>query len=186
MLNSPHSFYSFHLSGGTCELLEVTKTEDGFSEKIIADSADITLGQLVDRVGVMLGLRFPCGPELEKLAEKSSARFKTKITGDKRINLSGFENKAQKMLCDGASKEDIAAFVYSVISCAIEKLLEAREDKEKIVLFAGGVSGSSIIRSHTSALCRAYFAPPALSSDNAVGIALLTKEKYYKVFHNEG
>lgn len=176
----PEHFYSFHLSGGTCELLDVHKTENGFKEEIIADSADITLGQLVDRTGVMLGLRFPCGAELEKLALESEKKYKVKICGENRINLSGFENKVIKMYEDGADRCDVSAFVYAVIISAVEKLLEARADKLLPVLFAGGVSGSRILKNSVSQICDAYFATPSLSSDNAVGIALLTKEIYQK------
>lgn len=179
-IDTPEHFYSFHLSGGTCELLDVHRTEFGFFEEIIADSADITLGQLVDRTGVMLGLSFPCGAELEKLALLSDKKYKVKVCGDSKINLSGFENKVIKMINDGADKCDISAFVYSVIISAVEKLLDARADKSLPVVFAGGVSGSQILKNSVSEICNAYFAPPSLSSDNAVGIALLTKEKYQK------
>ncbi len=181
----PENFYSFHLSGGTCELLEVCRTDFGFSEKITADSADITLGQLVDRTGVLLGLQFPCGVELEKLASKSEKKYKIRITGDEHINLSGFENKVLKMHSEGESYENIASYVYCVITSAVEKMLNMREDKSLPVLFAGGVSGSEILKKYASALCDAYFAPASLSSDNAVGIAVLTKEKYCRVQTDE-
>jgi N6-L-threonylcarbamoyladenine synthase len=67
-------FYALHLSGGTTELLKVTPVADtdgkGFAEEIIGATSDISLGQLIDRTGVALGLGFPAGPALEVLAEK--------------------------------------------------------------------------------------------------------------------
>lgn len=176
----PDRFYSFHLSGGTCELLEAKKNEFGFSLKIISESQDITLGQLVDRVGVMLGFDFPAGVHLEKLAT-SQKNINLKICGDEKINLSGFENKAKEMFDKNLPKEEIASFVYSVILSAIDKMLTVREDLMLPVVFAGGVSGSKIVQDHVQKICNAYFSPPSLSSDNAVGIALLTKEKFIKV-----
>ncbi len=178
-IDVPDSFYSFHLSGGTCELLKTEKNQFGFDMKIVAESQDITLGQLVDRVGVMIGLDFPCGAKLEELAKAKLCKIK--ICGSSQINLSGFENKTKKMYENNASKEDIASYVYSVIVAAIDKMLESREDVSLPVVFAGGVSGSKIVQSHAEKVCNAYFASPALSSDNAVGIALLTKEKFLKV-----
>ena len=178
-IDVPDNFYSFHLSGGTCELLKVIKNEHGFDMRIIAESKDITLGQLVDRVGVMMGLQFPCGVHLEKLVEGQPC--KVKIYGDNRINLSGFENKARQMYEKGETKEKISTYVYSVIVSAINKMLEARDDCSLPVIFAGGVSGSMFVQNQISNTCNAYFAPPVLSSDNAVGIALLTKEKFLKV-----
>lgn len=178
-IETPESFYSFHLSGGTCELLKTQKKEFGFDMKIIAESQDITLGQLVDRVGVMLGLNFPCGAHLEKIATETLCKIK--ICGNEKINLSGFENKAKQMYENNASKEEISSYVYSVIVAAIDKMLEERDDTSLPVVFAGGVAGSKIVQSHASKVCNAYFAQPVLSSDNAVGIALLTKEKFLKV-----
>ena len=62
-------FFALHLSGGTTELVHAKKDDEiGFSAEIVGDTADISAGQLVDRAGVMLGLKFPCGGELEKLA----------------------------------------------------------------------------------------------------------------------
>jgi len=177
----PEHFYSFHLSGGTCELLDVNRTDFGFTESIISESADITLGQLVDRTGVMLGLQFPCGAELETIAEKSEKAYKIKLTGDKHINLSGFENKVSKMIESKENCEDIARYVFSVIFAAVTRMLENRTDCDLPVVFAGGVSGSKILKKELSKMKNAFFAPPELSSDNAVGIALLTKEKFLRI-----
>jgi len=57
-------FVALHLSGGTTELL---KCENG-SLKLMGGCADLHAGQMIDRVGVALGLGFPAGPALEKLA----------------------------------------------------------------------------------------------------------------------
>lgn len=174
-------FYSFHLSGGTCELLETTKEHVGYSFKIISSSADITLGQLVDRIGVALGLGFPSGKELETLSEHTNNFSKIKITGTDKINISGFENIAKKMINDGFSREEVASYVYSVISKVIEKMLQSRQDLSLPVLFSGGVSGSKRVQNSVKHMCLPMFSEPDLSSDNAVGIALLTKEKFEKV-----
>ena len=64
------SFLAVHLSGGTTELLLVRTAETGFEVELLGGSSDLHAGQLVDRTGVLLGLRFPCGPELDKLAEE--------------------------------------------------------------------------------------------------------------------
>ena len=57
-------FLALHLSGGTTELLLCEKGK----LRLVGGSMDLHAGQMVDRVGVRLGLRFPAGPELEKLA----------------------------------------------------------------------------------------------------------------------
>ena len=63
-------FVALHLSGGTTEAVFVGQ---GLKTRLIAMSADLHAGQLVDRVGVALGLSFPAGPALEALARQGSA-----------------------------------------------------------------------------------------------------------------
>ena len=62
-------FLAFHVSGGTTDALLVRPDETfGISCEVVAHSLDLKAGQLIDRVGGMLGLPFPAGPALEKLA----------------------------------------------------------------------------------------------------------------------
>ena len=166
-------FLAFHLSGGTTELLSVW--EDGFRYRasLLADTLDLTCGQLIDRCGVALGLPFPAGVHLEQLALQSEKRFLVKVPKkEKGINLSGFENKFRTMLSGGTSAPDLARFVFDVVIAAVEALLSLAGEEDRCVLFSGGVSSSLILREHFSS-DRYYFAPPALSADNAVGIASL-------------
>ena len=171
-------FYSFHLSGGTCELLEVKSDDGRYDARIIADSQDITLGQLIDRTGVMIGIDFPCGAELEKLAEKHKELPSVLIKNSKHINLSGFENKVKEMIGAGDSSECIAAFVFGVCKKAVEVLLKNRENIDLPVIFSGGVCSSHILKYNVSSMCTAFFAPPEFSADNAIGIAALTKDSF--------
>ena len=69
-------FLAFHVSGGTTEAVIVTPdSERIISETIAAKTLDLNAGQLIDRVGVMLGLGFPCGMELERLAAANTAKL---------------------------------------------------------------------------------------------------------------
>ena len=70
-------FIAFHVSGGTTDCLFCSPDPDEMIKVEEAGrSLDLKAGQAVDRTGVMLGLQFPCGPELEKLALKSIREFK--------------------------------------------------------------------------------------------------------------
>ena len=63
-------FLMLHASGGTTDMLLAQKEADGrYLLEQIGGSMDLHAGQFIDRVGVALGLQFPTGPELEKLAE---------------------------------------------------------------------------------------------------------------------
>lgn len=178
LFEKPHLAY--HVSGGTTELLQVMPYESGFKCKIIGKTLDISAGQLIDRVGVMLGLSFPCGAKLEKIANLNIGKVKTCVNGTN-INLSGIENKCAEMLNKGKSKEEIASFVIETVKMSLyESAKNALEIyPEQTIVFAGGVSGNTIIREYIKSHLNAEFAQSGLSSDNAVGTAILTARKYF-------
>lgn len=173
-------FFAFHLSGGTAELLEVTKNGCGYSEKIIASALDITIGQLLDRCGVKLGFPFPAGSEVEKRAfsaeNRSSVRIPKKENG---INLSGFENQFLARLQEGQSETALCGFLFDVCESAVRALLDfiLPEDRALPVLFAGGVMSSTLLQERL-AKENFYFAPAAFCADNAQGVAVLGKKKF--------
>lgn len=165
-------FYAFHLSGGTTEFLKIREKASGYDAEIIAEALDLTCGQLIDRCGVKLGLGFPAGIELEKLAEKSALHYKIKIPKkEKGINLSGFENRFDQMQKDGESPENLARFVFDVTEAAVRTLLEFADDRAP-VLFSGGVTSSHLLQEALAGDLH-FFAPPAYTADNAIGTALL-------------
>lgn len=170
-------FIAFHVSGGTSQALLVEPDGKYFKTTLISDSLDLKAGQAVDRVGVMLGLDFPCGPELEKLALQSSAEYK-KIKVFRRdgfFSLSGVENKCKKMLDDGEKPEDIALFCLNYIYSALEDcVVEITQNFGELpIIFSGGVMSNTIIKNKLKEKFTAYFAEPQYSSDNACGVAIL-------------
>ena len=176
------SFLALHISGGTTDMLKVSANNERiFSVELIGKSLDIKAGQAVDRVGVMLGLNFPCGRELEKLANCSSKSFKIKPSiKDINCSLSGVENKAKKMLEEKESKEDIAKFCLDFIECTIDKMCESAEKKYPNLpfVFAGGVMSNQKIKKTLQTKYNGYFAAPEFSSDNAAGLAILSQIAY--------
>lgn len=169
-------FIAFHVSGGTTDCLLVTPdNEKVFEITEIGTSFDIKAGQAIDRVGLMLGLKFPCGKELEVLAATSQKKYKLKPTmKNGNCCLSGLENKCRKMLDDGEKKEDIAnfclSFIYSTIYSMTEYALENFGDLP--IVYAGGVMSDKLIRDKLLQKFDASFAEPDFSCDNAVGTAL--------------
>ena len=171
-------FAAFHVSGGTTELLLVNPSDDGFEVELIGGTKDLNAGQVIDRVGVKLGLKFPCGPALEQLAltnKKKTPKQRISIDGTF-INLSGIENVADKIYSQTRDSALCAAFVFDYIGNAISAMTDAFFDKyEKMhVVYAGGVMCNCIIKEKLSKLYDCSFALPEMSCDNAVGIAYLT------------
>lgn len=178
LLHQPH--IAFHVSGGTTEALGVN-LDDGFlSTRLLAKTLDLNAGQLIDRVGVMLGLRFPCGKELEQLALQCDEIIKPKTTlKGCDCCLSGGENMAKKLLGEGKSPAYAARFTIEFILRSIDKMSDKiREEYGDLpFVYAGGVMSDSIIRDRLTSKNDCLFALPEFSCDNAAGIAVLASVK---------
>lgn len=175
------NFIAFHISGGTTEAVLANPFDFGFKLDIIAETLDLNAGQAVDRIGVMLGLKFPCGKELEKLALKYNGELKVKKPTMKNENccLSGIENICKNLYDNNSSKEYIAAYCLKYIENTLSEMTDKLIEKygSLPLLYAGGVMSNSIIKNSFIEKYNAYFAPPEFSSDNAAGIAYLTYRK---------
>lgn len=177
-------FIAFHISGGTSQGLLVTSNGNRFNTELLCDSLDLKAGQAVDRVGLMLGLKFPCGAELEKLALQSEKNFdKIKVFHkDSSFSLSGVENKCKQMFNNHENLCDIALYCIKYIESALSETCSSLLNQygSLPVVFSGGVMSNSIIRKDFEKKFGAYFAEPAYSSDNACGIAYLAYSMYEK------
>lgn len=170
-------FAAFHVSGGTTEAVLCTPGESLCPEmERVACSLDLKAGQAIDRVGLMLGLNFPAGPALEKLALQSARRYRPRACF-KGVDccLSGLENQCGRMLRDGEAPSDIARFCIDSIIAALEGMAVSVRTRwpDIPLVFAGGVMSDSIIRDYFEQAYGAFFARPAYSADNACGTAVL-------------
>ena len=177
-------FAAFHVSGGTTELLIVKGSESGFDAELVGGTKDLNAGQIIDRIGVFLGMPFPAGPHLEKAALAYKGKIPSKkvsVTGTY-ANLSGLENMAQKLYRESEDTGKTAAFVFEYLGNAIVKMCEGLVEShgDMPFVFAGGVMCNSIIKAKLKSRFNAHFAEPMMSADNAVGIAELTRHRFLK------
>jgi len=173
-------FIAFHLSGGTTECLHCDGRSGELVIRLFSATSDLNAGQAVDRCGVALGLAFPAGPQLEKLALCSQAVYKIRPSFvGKNPSLSGVENRCNRMIGEGAPPEDVARYVLDYIGAALEKMTrDALEELGNLPLvYAGGVMSNTIIRRRMEETFDCHFAQPQFSSDNAAGIALLAARR---------
>ena len=177
-------FLAFHVSGGTTEAVLANGENYGFSLENVAGSLDLHAGQAIDRIGLMLGLSFPCGAELEKLALCNTEKISVKpAMKDVNCCLSGVENICKKLFAENKSKEYISAFCLKYIEKSLSLMTDRLFEKygKLPVLYAGGVMSNSIIRNSFTEKYNAVFAAPCYSTDNAAGIAYLADRKYKNV-----
>ena len=177
-------FLAFHVSGGTTEAVIAKGEGFGFSVEPAAKTLDLNAGQAVDRVGLMLGLRFPCGMGLERLAAQNTERIKVRATlKGCDCCLSGVENRCQKLIKEGRSSEYVAAFCLESIRVTLAAMTDAVFETHGVmpVVYAGGVMSNKIIKNSFEEKYNAVFAEPVFSSDNSAGIAYLCFRKYNNV-----
>lgn len=178
LLDGP--FYAVHISGGTTDLLAVEEKGPGaFSMEPLGCSEDLHAGQLVDRVGVLLGCGFPAGKELEALARQATdrdLRIPASVRGTT-CSLSGAETAARRALEQGRPAAETAYGVYDLLARTLSKLFAnaALQRGERPVLLCGGVASSLLLRELLLARCDLplFFGESRFSSDNAVGVAAL-------------
>ena len=176
------NFIAFHISGGTSQALIVSPNDNYFDTIKVSDSLDLKAGQAVDRVGISLGLKFPCGPELEKLALKNNKTLnKVKVfRRDGKFSLSGVENQCKQMLDREVPAEEISlhclSYIYSAIDDTVVEILNKYGNLP--IVFSGGVMSNLLIKDALTSKYSAFFAEPQYSSDNACGIAILSSICY--------
>ncbi|MBR5615274.1 MAG: peptidase M22 [Clostridia bacterium] len=177
-------FVAFHVSGGTTDMLMVRPSEQGFDIELLGTSLDLHAGQAVDRIGVAMGLSFPCGRELEELAANCTEKVPKPRICVKGMNchLSGLENLALTLYKDTQDKALVAAYTLDFIAdTLIAMSREVRAAYPDIpLLFAGGVMSNRRIQQAIGRKFKAYFAEPAFSADNAAGVALLCRRQLTK------
>ena len=172
-------FLAWHLSGGTTELLRVEPEEDGVAVRaeILGGTSDISAGQLIDRTGVLLGLPFPAGKEVEKLSRQAQKReyYKVKVNG-LTFSLSGMENKVRQMVQRGEEPAEVAWFAQETVCRVVQACTKAAMEQYPglPVLCSGGVASNGRLKELLRQNCGALFAQPQFSTDNAMGTAILT------------
>lgn len=186
------TFCAVHFSGGTSEILLVEKKMIGYNCEIVATTRDLNAGQLVDRVGVLMGCDFPAGKALEALANQvvpESIDRKAVISSTMDgmdFHFSGQENQARRLLEAGVQPPVVAYLVLKAIAKTLSKAISGLRKKYPFqsVLFSGGVMSNLIIKKIVvhelrRAGLKLYFSPGEYSRDNAAGNALLGMD-YFK------
>lgn len=168
-------------SGGHTLLVLV----DGAGQyRIVGRTLDDAAGEAFDKVGKMLGLAYPGGPEIERCArEGDPGRFALPRSmlnsGDANFSFSGLKT-AVAYLLPKTSAEDLsdlcASFQCAVVEVLVTKTIAAaRGAKRALITVSGGVSCNGELRRQMSLGCERAgldlrFAAPALCTDNAAMI----------------
>lgn len=181
----PERFLLCHFSGGTSDILLAEKRKEGYYDlSLKAFGNDLHAGQFVDRIGVLMGLQFPCGTELEKLAMGHNGDIpNVKIwVKDGEFSFSGQETAIRRMCENGVPHETVARTVEHTIARTMRKVFEQLFETTGVrtILLAGGVMCNQYIKEYLKKHLKGgelFFADPRYASDNAVGVAALTVQR---------
>ena len=170
------------VSGGHCQILLV---EGVGRYRRLGTTIDDALGEAFDKTAKILGLGFPGGPAVERLAASGDAR-KVPLprpllgTAEPHFSFAGLKSAVLRAKDSGLHADaDIAAsFQLAAVDCIIDRTRNALGliDRPTALVVAGGVAANQAVRSALEGLAGAYglafVAPPlALCTDNAAMIA---------------
>lgn len=175
------------VSGGHTLLVHV---KDVGSYEIIGKTLDDAAGEAFDKVGKMLGLGYPAGPAIDKLAvagDPKFTQFPRAMLHDPSydFSFSGIKTSVLYYLRDhpDAKEEHLAdlaaSFQRAIVDVLVGKSLRAADELgSKDIIAVGGVSANTELRSRFMTECqkqgRRFFTPrPLFSTDNAAMIAML-------------
>lgn len=188
------------VSGGHTNLYEAKSPLD---LRLLGRTIDDAAGEAFDKVATILGLPYPGGPSIEKIAKQGNAkaiRFPRSLMEKGSLNFSfsglktavlyhcrGQDMKGQNLLPEMSQEQiaDIAAsFQAAVIEVLVKKTKRAvRQIGARTVLMGGGVACNNALREAMEAMCRKerlklLIAPKKYCTDNAAMVGSLAYYKY--------
>ena len=149
----------------------------------LGQTVDDAAGEAFDKVARLLGLGFPGGPAIDRLAAAAPAPAlrlpRARLEGEYDFSFSGLKTKVQRIVRgeEGEAPEAAelaAAFQDSVVDSLVTKALQAAEDHEaREIILSGGVAANTALRAALEERARVtvLIPPPPLCTDNGAMIA---------------
>jgi tRNA N6-adenosine threonylcarbamoyltransferase len=177
------------VSGGHTMLINLTGVG---SYILLGRTLDDAAGEAFDKVAKLLGLLYPGGPEIDRLAREGDPKKfdlprSMLNSGDFNFSFSGLKTAVRYLLpkLDGDFRSDLcASFQEAVVDVLVQKTIRAAKSSGvKLVTVSGGVSANSRLRAKMTEATAAAgldlkLASPLLSTDNAAMIAYAALQRY--------
>lgn len=186
-------FLCLTVSGGHTQVVVIKSFQD---LEVIGETRDDAAGEAFDKIGKLMGLKYPAGPEIDQLAKKGNPKAfnftKPKVDGYD-YSFSGLKTGVMNFLNQQQQKNpnfiqenlnDLCASVQNIITdICLEKLYQAASDYNiKGLALAGGVSANSELRrklqSKTDEGFKVFIPKFEYTTDNAAMIAIVGKIKF--------
>lgn len=185
-------FLALVASGGHTSLIKVTSYTDF---ETVGRTRDDAIGEAFDKVGRVMGLPYPGGAEMDRLASlgnPDAIKFPSAaVVGDNLdFSFSGLKTSVINYLHnaeqkgEGISREDVAASFTKTVTSSVTKKLKMACDATGMrnIVIAGGVAANSHLRAALEDFCKKrklslYIPPRSLCGDNA---AMIAAQGYYE------
>lgn len=179
-------FVCLTASGGHTDLLYIP--EFGYYD-IMGRTRDDAAGEAFDKIARVLGLPYPGGPQIDRLAKqgnRNAIEFPRGLAGDDTFDFSfsglktaalNYLNRAKQMGAEIHIPDFAASFQWAIVDVLASKVIRAAREKDvKQIILSGGVAANSSLRAQVQALAeplgiKVLFPPPVLCTDNAAMIA---------------
>jgi N6-L-threonylcarbamoyladenine synthase len=157
----------------------VARVDDPARYEVLGQTLDDAAGEAFDKGARLLGLGYPGGPEIDRLAREGDPEafeFPRSAPGELDFSFSGLKTALLYRLRDepGADRADLAAsYQRAIVDALVRRVRDAleREGLERLAI-GGGVAANSELRAAVERLgVRVWAPPPALCTDNAAMIA---------------
>lgn len=188
-------FLALLVSGGHTQLVDVASIG---AYTVLGETVDDAVGEVFDKVAIMLGLGYPGGAKVATLAERGDAtkyHFTRPMLRKAGLDFSfsGLKTQVRYLIrdlggveaLDAQKRADIAAaFEQAAVESLVQKTIRAlHKTRRKCLIIAGGVSANTLLRKQlqrtTAALAVSLQYPkPALCTDNGVMIAYAGLVRY--------
>jgi N6-L-threonylcarbamoyladenine synthase len=159
---------------------------------LLGRTQDDAAGEAFDKVGKLLGLPYPAGPEIDRMAvggDRGRFDFPRSMlhSGDHHFSFSGLKTSVRYRLpkLQGENIHDIcASFQEAIVDVLVRKTINAAQARgKKIVAVSGGVSCNTRLRERFQEACKAegielLLAPGKLCTDNAAMIGYVAALKW--------
>jgi N6-L-threonylcarbamoyladenine synthase len=177
------------VSGGHSLLFDV----EGYGRyRLLGRTLDDAAGEAFDKVAKLLGLGYPGGSEIDRLARSGNPQrfaFPRGMIGSNDFNFSfsGLKTSLRYFLESGFKQDDLidicASFQEAIVDVLVAKLARAAQEYGRsLVALSGGVSANARLRERVAQMCcqsglGVRTAPPELCTDNALMIAFAASHR---------
>lgn len=156
---------------------QIVVQEEG-KYRVVGETLDVGLGNMLDKFGRIIGLGFPAGPEIESLAKKGKYIELPYTVKGMDVSFSGILTKVKQMYEKGASKEDLCYSLQETCFAMLTEVVEravAHTEKRELVLI-GGVGANKRFCEMLEIMCKErgckfYNVPLSLAGDQGAMIA---------------